>query len=392
MATKLIGFTIDNGGSSLRVLPLDRSETVPVTDSIIEFDNEFYKIPVDVFRPKNVDDKRAFISIIDAPNANYKGMYAVGITGRMYSGKLLPLNPHDRKSESENFYLQLIFDVAHGIIRRREFALIDSEYGTEVCDDELKLDYLAIIGTNIPIGEHTSDKDMVGTLKQAVCGHYKVSFPLIDGTPTISFEIRAEYFGVLPEGGVVVSSLGSRIRPDMYSMVIDIGHISSDISIYYGKHLDGKSYLSSTAAGTTLMSLVQRQLEDDGYRVNAAMVQMALETGCIKNGTDLIDVADPVRRAQRDFISNYLHADFINLMQRANVIAEQIDVLVPVGMPMNQVDGLEYLPEVVKEDLGMRNVQVLTNCEDARYANLLAIEKFTNALMAKARTSIGSVE
>lgn len=388
MATKVVGLTIDNGGSALRVLPIERGESVPLNDAIISFDNEFYKIPTSSFRVKNVDDKKSFISIIEAPRESYKGMYAVGITGRMYSGRLLPLNPNDMKSESENFYLQMIFDVAQGIIRRKEFLLLGSEYGMESCSAELETDYVVVLGTNIPIKEHTSDKDMVGTLKRAVCGKYRVGFPLIDGTPVIKFEIREDYFGVLPEGGVVVSSLGNKINQDSYSMVIDIGHISSDLSVYFGKKLDGKSYISSSAAGTTLMSLVQQQLENAGYRVNTAMVQMALETGCIKNGSTLIDVAEAVKRAQRDFITNYLHREFVSLMQRANIIPEQIDIIVPVGMPMNDVEGLESLTEVIKSDLGIKNVQTITICEDVRYANLIAIEKFTKILMAQAKTSL----
>lgn len=387
MAVKIIGLTVDNGGSALRVLPVERAENVSVSDAIIGFDNEFYEIPVSSFRPKNVDDKLAFINIIDAPSDSYKGMYAVGITGRMYSGKLLPLNPNDRKSESRNFYLQLLFDVAQGIIRRKEFLLLDTEFGTAMCSAELESEYLVVLGTNIPISEHSSDKDLTGTLKNAICGSYKVSFPLIAESPTIRFEIKPDLFGILPEGGVVVSSLKSRLQQDSYSMVVDIGHISSDISIYYGPKLDGKSYLSSSSAGTTLISIVQSSLEQDGYRVNETMAKLAIETGCIKNGQKMVDVAESVKRAQRDFISNYLHADFIRLMQRANIIPEQIDVLIPVGMPMNAVDGLEYLPEVIKKDIGIPNVEILTNCDDVRYSNLLAIEKFTKALMAKARTS-----
>lgn len=387
MANKLIGLTIDNGGSALRVLPLERGENVSVSDAIISFDNEFYEIPASSFRAKNVDDKKAFINIIDAPVDSYRGMYSVGITGRMYSGKLLPLNPNDRKSESRNFYLQLLFDIAQGIIRRKEFLLLDVEMGAEMCKADLDDTYIVVLGTNIPIGEHSSDKDMTGTLKNAICGSYKVSFPLIDDTPTIKFDVKPDCFGILPEGGVVVSSLKNRIKPDSYSMVVDIGHISSDISIYYGTRLDGKSYLSSSSAGTTLISLVQSALEQEGYRVNETMAKMAIETGCIKNGQKMVDVSEPVKAAQRDFISNYLHADFVRLMQRANIIPEQIDVLIPVGMPMNAVESLEYLPEVIANDIGMNNVEIITNCDDVRYSNLLAIEKFTKALMAKAKTS-----
>lgn len=391
MAKKIIGLTVDNGGSSLRVLPVDRGEDVRREDAIISFDNEFYSIPVDTFRVKSVDDPKSFISIVDAPDPSYKGMYAVGITGRMYSGKLLPLNPNDRKAESRNFYLQLLFDVAQGIIRQREFILLDTEFGLTDCAEALANTYIVVLGTNIPISEHTSDKDMVGTLKNAVCGEYVVGFPLIEGTPTIKFEIRSEFFGVLPEGGVVVSSLGDEIKPDYYSMVVDIGHISADLSIYYGKRLDGKSYLSSSSAGTTLISLVQNELEQNGFRVNESMAKLALETGCVKNGAKNIDVANIVRRAQQDFVSNYLHADFVRLMQRANVIPEQLDVLIPVGQPMNEVDGIYYLPELIKDDIGMVNVDIISNCSDVRYANLFAIERFTKALMASARKSFTEI-
>lgn len=388
---ELISMTIDNGGSELRVLPVDRAEDTEVTDAILRYPSTFCRIPNDSFRIKDVSNPEEVIQIFEAPDPAYCGYYATGLSGNAYGGStLLALNPRDRKSTSKNFYLQFIYDITQGIINDNRMKPCMQENADEYTIASLPVDWLAVVGTNIPISEHQSDKDFIKTFKDSVCGDYKISYPLLKGSPVINLHIDSNYIGILPEGGVVLASLASSVSDDQYTLVVDIGRVSDDIAIFLGTKLIGISAVSGTNAGATLLTLISQELEAAGYRVNMTMCANAAATGEIKMAGSYVDVKEYVKRAQRNYVINYLRQDLDTAFQRANCVPAQMDNIVAVGAPMNSVPGLEYLPELILKDLDIPKVNILCNTTDTRYANIVACEKFTKALTRKARKELSA--
>lgn len=387
MSERVIGLTIDNGGSGLRVLPTARVSS-NIEDTIIEFENMFYKIPDDTFCQKKVDDPAAMICVIDAPDKSYKGYYAAGRVGRSYTGTLLPLDPGNHKSESKNFYLQLIYDIAQGVIRDESLkdVLADEDDLTEL----IPKNWTVAVGTSIPMQEHSSDNDLISVLKESVAGKYTISYPLLSGCPVLNINIDENFFGVLPEGGVVITSFGDAIKDDDITLIFDMGHISTDLAVYMGKELEGKSVESSDIAGTTLISILRQKLELGGYRTNETMCCDAIATGMLKQPGGYVNVKKFVSAANEDFMKNYMHKEIVRVLQRAQIIPEQLDNIIPIGMPMNNIDDVAYIPDIFVEDFKIEGLRVLKTDCNARYANILAVEKFTKVLLAMAKKALTS--
>lgn len=370
--------SIDNGGSELRILPNGCKE-----DGIIHVSGGFLDIPEQEFRIKEVEDPFMLQRVISAPQASYYGYIGAGLTAKMYKGQSLQMDSTRRKTGSEEFYRQIVFGVALSIIKDEEM------YGIQEAETlELYRDYLSdfidiVLCTDIPIKEHSGRQDFVQEFKKNICGNYEVQFPLLPTKPIVRFSLKEDYIGVLPEGGVVVSAVGSSIADNEYSLVIDLGHVSNDLSIYRGKKLYGNTVISSPRAGSTLIGIVQSALIDAGYQANIEIAIDAITTGEIVIGKKTIDVSDIVIDAKDEFVKNFIKQDILQIINTVGITPGQVNNIIPVGYLMNESVNLGSITDMIISELGFTYAEELQAAKDLRYANLMALDRFTTVMTKK---------
>lgn len=385
MKVVMKSISIDNGGSELRVLPYGARE-----DGIIHVPATFIDIPEQEFRVKEVQDPFMLQRVIAAPQASYFGYIGAGMTAKMYKGHALQMDSTRRKTASDEFYRQIIFGIALGIIKDEELSFIEESTDLTLYSDYLG-DYIQVVlCTNIPIKEHSGRQDFVQEFKDMICGRYEVEFPLLPAKPVVKFVVREEYVGVLPEGGVVVSAVGQSIAEDDYSLVIDLGHVSDDLSIYKGKKLYGNTVISSPRAGSTLIGIVQSALIDAGYQANTEVAVDAITTGEITSGKRLVDVSGMVIECKMEFVRNFMKQDIIQLINTVGITTAQVANVVPVGYLMNESINLGSIVDMVITEMGFTDAEQLIAAKDLRYANLMAIDRFTSVLQKKASKDLMS--
>ncbi len=377
--------SIDNGGSELRILPNNHRE-----DEVIHVPGDFYEISTDEFRTKEVEDPFLIQRVISAPRTSYYGYIGAGLPAKMYKGQALRMDSTRRKTESEEFYRQIIFGVALSIIKDEELYGIDEATSLELYSDYLNNFIEVVLCTNIPIKEHSGRQDFVKDFKENICGEYEVMFPLLPARPIVRFVLRDGAVGVLPEGGVVVSAVGSSIGDNEYSLVVDLGHVSNDLSIYKGKKLYGNTVISSPRAGSTLIGLVQSALVDRGFQANSEIAITAITTGEISIGKRTEDVSDLIIDCKDQFVKNFVKEDILQIINTAGITPAQVNNIVPVGYLMNESKNLGSITDMIITEMSFTDAEELHAAKDLRYANIMAIDRFTSALSKKREKEIMS--
>lgn len=367
--------SIDNGGSELRVLPNGAKE-----DGILHVSGGFLEIPDQEFRVKEVENPFMIQRVVSAPQSSYYGYIGAGLSAKMYKGQALKMDSTRRKTSSEEFYRQIIFGIALGIIKDDELSGIEDATSLSEYRDILN-DYIEVVlCTDIPIKEHSGRQDYVQEFKDSICGEYEVQFPLLPAKPIIRFVLREGAIGVLPEGGVVVSAVGGNIADNEYSLVIDLGHVSNDLSIYRGKKLYGNTVISSPRAGSTLIGIVQSALIDSNYQANAEVAIDAITTGEITTGKHITDVSDIIIDCKDEFVKNFVKDDILQLINTVGITPAQVNNIIPVGYLMNESTNLGSITDMVVSELGFTYAEQLQAAKDLRYANLMALDRFTTVL------------
>ena len=375
-----VAITIDCGGSEGRVLNCGNKDN----NGLVAVPNEFYHIPKNNFRKKDVINPASVINIQTSPDGRYNGYYGTGVSARPYDGVLMSMDSTQFKTKTKEFYNQFVYMVAQGVLntiycQQRGLDRFEEVKDYSILEKSPMWNFIdVIIGTNIPIKEHSGREDMTGELKKALAGHYTVEFPLLPTKPVFMFQIQEKYIGVMPEGGVCITALGSAIAADDYTLVVDLGHVSDDIAVYYGKQLTTMD--SFSRAGSTLLADLESALADSGFRGNSATTIKALTTGKMANGTAEVDVTSIIQDVQRDFVNSVIKQDIIKILNRAGIVPAQVKNFVPIGNGMQIAAHGINMPASICSALRMDNVIVHMVDEDLRYANLRAVDKFTTIL------------
>jgi hypothetical protein len=239
------------------------------------------------------------------------------------------------------------------------------------------------IVTCIPVKEHSGLNDCEKKLKDALKGEYIVQFPLIKGVPSLHFEISDKHFGVVPEGGVAIVGLRGKVKPDTYSLIIDVGHITTDIALFKGKTMFGK-VLSSHYAGSTLIGNVRSALDSEGFYLSDEQVANAIPSGIVYRGSVEVDVSEVIRKQKEIFVNSYLKREIIQVLNMNAINVNQVQNIVPIGAPMNRSSKTGDLISMITDACGMQYSEVCLLSDDLRYVNIRMASNFTRVLMNKA--------
>ena len=388
MARTLRGLTVDNGGSEVRTLPLGRT----VSSGMTRLANDFVTIDGRNYRAKDADDKLGLCRVTGAPKDEYLGIIAQGNTGKLYDGKALTIDSQSTKTGNVNYYKQFIYAVARDAIQ----AVLDGEIVVGECIKpggifkrttyECNLDPIEyVIVTCIPIKEHSGRVDCASKLKENLAGKYVVEFPLLgeDVTKTVQFVIKQENIGVVPEGAVAMTQMRS-VQEDDITLVVDMGHVSTDLALFKGKTLLGNRVISSQFAGSTLIANVRAAMSDEGYFLNEEQTAKVVETGKVKNGAKTVDVFDIVAEQKKLFVKNYLASEVVQLLNMNAMNAKQVTNVVPIGAPMNGVNVKSSIAGELVRECGLSAATVQCLAEDLRYVNIEQASKFTSVLYRQA--------
>lgn len=382
MRNEVRGIAVDNGGSEVRVIGCAGKEF----GDIMKFDNDFAAIQEKSFRVKDVAEPSRLCRIKEAPREEFKGIMAQGLTGRAYDNQTVAISSQEAKTSSLNYYRQFIFAVAQDALK----TWIDkggySNYSSPMVNSQAYavsnvFDY-AIVAC-IPIKEFNGVKDCADMLKNMLQGHYVVEFPLLASSPAIEFNIKKEWIGVVPEGGVAIMGLGKELDAEDISLVVDLGCVTTDIALFQGPSLLGK-VVSSQFAGSTLLANTRVALSDEGYILSEGQVQQVLATKTVKVGKSKVDVSGIVDTQARNFVYNYLQKEIMQVLNMNAVNAKQIQNFIPIGALMNQPSNNTLIAEII-ESCDLSNAAVRILAEDLRYVNIQQAAKFIKRLLHKAR-------
>lgn len=369
---------LDNGGSGIRVCEVGDGHT----DEMMVFENNIVSIEESDFRKKDIEDPRMLCRILKAPCEEYKKILAQGMTGQAYNNRMLAVSSQKAKTSSDNYYLQMLFAIARDALRGwvksggySQFTIGSEHFNAEV-------DFCYVITVCIPIVEFMGVKDCASKLKDKISGEYEVEFPLMENCPRIRFTVKKEWIGVVPEGGVAVAELRGQLSSDDYSIVVDMGHVSTDIALFKGLSVCGR-VVSSQFAGSTLIANVRNALADEGYILSEGQIAKVIKTGAVKSGKKEVDVSDMIREHERNFVANYLTKEIIQVLNMNAVNAKQVQNVIPIGAPMNKPMGSDIIKEIVRE-CGFEDAEVKLLACDLRYVNVEQAAKFARVLAKKA--------
>lgn len=384
---KLRGITVDNGGSEIRVLPDD------TTCNIYKWRNDVVQIEEKNFRPKDVESPECVVRIVNATDRSFCGLYASGATGHAYDGKELRISSQETKTGSDNFYKEFIYAVALDSYNAR---IKDLANGIQRCGAKGNRDskdtvYDYAIVACIPIKEFNGIEDCPRILKSRIAGDYEVEFPLVSGSPVIRFNISEERTGVVAEGGVTMTALKGAVGEDDISLIVDMGHITTDIAIFEGKNLKGK-VASPGYAGSTLAGNIRAHLAEMGIVVSDDKIQRVLETGKARKGATEIDVSDVIAEEADMFVKNYLKMEVIGVLNRNALDATQVQNFIPLGAPMTpDSNGRNVIQEAIIRECRLSDARVQLLEEDLRYVNIRSAARFTRKLVNMFRSKYAEV-
>lgn len=375
---KKVGLAVDNGGSELRTIGLCAGPSGENVTTI--HDNNFCSIAESDYRAKEVQDPSELCKIIKAPREEYKGVIARGMTATMYPNTTMKLSSREPKTSSLNYYRTFIYSIAHDALRRQGY--LESGKSRAQADgvEDTLYDYSVVCC--IPIREYAGAIDCVTLLKESLAGAYKVQFPLIPGQPTVEFVLTKDYIGVVPEGAVVISMLKD-IKSEDLSIIIDVGYITTDISLFKGRQLFGNYSVSSRYAGYTLVSSLSNALADIGYTLTEEAVMSALETGFVMKGSQQVSVHHLVEEAKKRFATNFLSGEVAKLITTAGLSVQQIQNVVPLGGPMTESKETGSLCKYTVEASGLKDASIRVISGRPRLLNVQQTAIFAEALFKK---------
>lgn len=363
------GVTVDNGGSEVRVLPKDGT-----IEDLIKCPNDFVTIEEKDFRVKDVSDKVSLVRFTKADKPEFLGIIAAGLTGHAYKSKALTITSQKSKTSNINYYRQLLFGLALNSLSVYMDRLADKN-NTD-CPN-FKLNYVLV--DLIPAEEFSGGQDCAKKLKDMLAGTYEIEFPLLPDVPKLTFVIKPEWTGVVPEGGVAITARKKELEPTDISLVVDIGHISTEILLFEGTEMKG-TVATSWHAGSTLASNVKTALKNEGYNVNNEQVLEILKTGKVRKGAQSIDVTDLLNEQRDLFVKNYLHKDIVDVLITNDITPDQIQNFIPIGAPMNS-DKLEgSIIESIVDTCDLEYAKVSLLADDLRYVNIMQASLFTKRL------------
>ena len=199
----------------------------------------------------------------------------------------------------------------------------------------------------------------------------------------ISFNIKAEFMGAAPEGGIAVKALKDQLEEDDISLLVDMGCVTTDIALFQGTHLLGR-VSSVKFASSTLVANIRAVLADEGYFVSEAQAENVLITKRVKDGHESVDVSAIVEEQSRNFVRNYLQNEIIGILNANHVNARQVQNFVPIGASFNNPESNALISEIV----ACANLQKAKLCilaDDLRYVNIQQASRFVKKFVKKAK-------
>lgn len=396
MKNNFKSITIDNGGSELRYTR--GGDFISGTDKrkINTMEKNIRIIERELFRVKDNIEGFDILDFIQAPREEYRNMYATGVGYFMYSGVDVIMNNQNKKSDSVEWYQQALIAIATDAMKHKIESLNkdvnkNEEVPEDVKEAELQVaatsdeesTYEYIVTTLLPVLEHSGSKDNVSKLKERLQGTYTVSFPALkEDINTVTFNIEMDRIGVLPEGAVVMTALRNEVTPNDYTLIIDMGHVTTDYAIFKGTNLLGNSVVSSQFAGGTLLKLVMSAIRKNGINPTEEMALEALQTYKYRIGKKEIDITDEVNEAKKIFVNNYLKDEIYNQVELAGITVANIQNVVPLGAVLGtanpKTEKLDIV-DLIIEELNLINSEVKVLDEDLRYVNISKASDFGDA-------------
>lgn len=383
MRNEIRGIAVDNGGSEVRVM----DGMNPVLEDMIKLKNDFASIKEKDFRVKEVAEPAKLCRVLEAPNPDFMGIFAQGLTGKAYEGQVVAISSQKEKTADPNYYKQFIFAVAQDAlkawIQSGGYSMYSNGNSESQQHPDIADSYDYCIVACIPIQEFSGAKDCAGLLKNTLQGHYVVEFPLLDKKPVISFNIKAEFMGAAPEGGIAVKALKDQLEEDDISLLVDMGCVTTDIALFQGTHLLGR-VSSVKFASSTLVANIRAVLADEGYFVSEAQAENVLITKRVKDGHESVDVSAIVEEQSRNFVRNYLQNEIIGILNANHVNARQVQNFVPIGASFNNPESNALISEIV----ACANLQKAKLCilaDDLRYVNIQQASRFVKKFVKKAK-------
>lgn len=383
MRSEIRGIAVDNGGSEVRVM----DGMNPVLENMIRLKNDFVSIKEKDFRVKEVAEPAKLCRILEAPNPDFMGIFAQGLTGKAYEGQVVAISSQKEKTADSNYYKQFIFAVAQDAlkawIQSGGYSMYSNGNSESQQHPDIADSYDYCIVACIPIQEFSGAKDCAGLLKNTLQGHYVVEFPLLDKKPVICFNIKAEFMGAAPEGGIAIKALKDQLEEDDISLLVDMGCVTTDIALFQGTHLLGR-VSSVKFASSTLVANIRAVLSDAGYFVSEAQAENVLITKHVKDGHESVDVSTVVEEQSRNFVRNYLQNEIIGILNANHVNARQVQNFVPIGASFNNPENNALISEII----ACANLQKAKLCilaDDLRYVNIQQASRFVKKFVKKAK-------
>ena len=383
MRNEIRGIAVDNGGSEVRVM----DGMNPVLEDMIKLKNDFVSIKEKDFRVKEVAEPAKLCRVLEAPNPDFMGIFAQGLTGKAYEGQVVAISSQKEKTADPNYYKQFIFAVAQDAlkawIQSGGYSMYSNGNSESQQHPDIADSYDYCIVACIPIQEFSGAKDCAGLLKNTLQGHYVVEFPLLDKKPVISFNIKAEFMGAAPEGGIAVKALKDQLEEDDISLLIDMGCVTTDIALFQGTHLLGR-VSSVKFASSTLVANIRAVLADEGYFVSEAQAENVLIAKRVKDGHESVDVSAIVEEQSRNFVRNYLQNEIIGILNANHVNARQVQNFVPIGASFNNPESNALISEIIAcADLQKAKLCILA--DDLRYVNIQQASHFVKKFVKRAK-------
>ena len=383
MRNEIRGIAVDNGGSEVRVM----DGMNPVLEDMIKLKNDFASIKEKDFRVKEVAEPAKLCRVLEAPTPDFMGIFAQGLTGKAYEGQVVAISSQKEKTADPNYYKQFIFAVAQDAlkawIQSGGYSMYSNGNSESQQHPDIADSYDYCIVACIPIQEFSGAKDCAGLLKNTLQGNYVVEFPLLDKKPVISFNIKAEFMGAAPEGGIAVKALKDQLEEDDISLLVDMGCVTTDIALFQGTHLLGR-VSSVKFASSTLVANIRAVLADEGYFVSEVQAENVLITKRVKDGHESVDVSAIVEEQSRNFVRNYLQNEIIGILNANHVNARQVQNFVPIGASFNNPESNALISEIV----ACANLQKAKLCilaDDLRYVNIQQASRFVKKFVKKAK-------
>ena len=383
MRNEIRGIAVDNGGSEVRVM----DGMNPVLEDMIKLKNDFVSIKEKDFRVKEVAEPAKLCRVLEAPNPDFMGIFAQGLTGKAYEGQVVAISSQKEKTADQNYYKQFIFAVAQDAlkawIQSGGYSMYSNGNSGSQQHPDIADSYDYCIVACIPIQEFSGAKDCAGLLKNTLQGHYVVEFPLLDKRPVISFNIKAEFMGAAPEGGIAIKALKDQLEEDDISLLVDMGCVTTDIALFQGTHLLGR-VSSVKFASSTLVANIRAVLADEGYFVSEAQAENVLITKRVKDGHESVDVSAIVEEQSRNFVRNYLQNEIIGILNANHVNARQVQNFVPIGASFNNPESNALISEIIA-CASLQKAKLCILADDLRYVNIQQASRFVKKFVKKAK-------